>query len=64
MDVDDSQIDEQIVVSALTNENLEKLQNRLNKILIKPTDSNEASIENDTRYADFIECISKMRSKT
>ena len=34
MEIDESQIDEQIELSALTNESLEKLQNVLQKVLI------------------------------
>ncbi|CAF3123404.1 unnamed protein product [Rotaria socialis] len=61
MEIDESQIDEQIEVSALNTENLEKLENRLNKILIKPPDSNESNLEADNRYAEFLEYISKMQ---
>ena len=63
MEIDESQIDEQIEISALNTENLEKLENRLNKILIKPPDSNESNLEADNRYAEFLECISKMQGK-
>ncbi|CAF1091476.1 unnamed protein product [Rotaria sordida] len=62
MEIDESQIDEQIEVSALNIENLEKLQNQLNKILIKQPNSNESNIDADNRYADFVECISKIQN--
>ncbi|CAF5121260.1 unnamed protein product, partial [Rotaria sp. Silwood1] len=35
MEIDESQINEQIEISALNSENLEKLQNHLQKILLK-----------------------------
>jgi 50S ribosomal subunit-associated GTPase HflX len=63
MDIDESQIDEQIEISALTTDNLDKLQNIMHKVLIKQPDSNEFNIDADNRYADFAECISKMQSK-
>jgi hypothetical protein len=63
MDVDESQIDEQIQVSALTIESLEKLQNQIQKVLIKQPDPDAFNIDADNRYADFAECISKMQSK-
>ncbi|CAF1086553.1 unnamed protein product [Rotaria sp. Silwood1] len=61
MEIDESQINEQIEVSALNSENLEKLQNHLQKILLKQPNSNESNIDADNRYADFLECISKMQ---
>jgi hypothetical protein len=64
MDIDESQIDEQIEISALNTDNLEKLQNILQKVLIKQPDSNAFNIDADNRYADFAECISKMQGKT
>ena len=63
MDVDQSQINEQIEVSALTTDSLEKLQNHLRDILNKQFDINAFNIDADNRYADFAECISKMQSK-
>jgi len=63
MDIDESQIDEQIEISALTTENLDKLQNIIHKVLIKQPDSNAFNIDADNRYADFAECISKMQGK-
>ncbi|CAF4405733.1 unnamed protein product [Rotaria sp. Silwood2] len=61
MEIDESQINEQIEVSVLNTEKLEKLQNHLHKILIKQPNSNESNIDGDNRYADFLECISKMQ---
>ena len=63
MEINESQIDEQIEISALTTENLEKLQNFMQKILIKQPDSDAFNIDADNRYADFAECISKMQGK-
>ena len=63
MEIDQSQIDEQIEISALTTESLEKLQNFLHKILIKQPDFDAFDIDADNRYADFAECISKMQGK-
>ena len=63
MDADQSQINEQIEVSALTTDSLEKLQNQLRDILNKQFDINAFSIDADSRYADFAGCISKMQSK-
>ncbi len=60
MEIDESQIDEQIEVSALTTDNLDKLQKQLHQVLNKQTDSDAFNIDADNRYADFAECISKM----
>lgn len=60
MEIDESQTDEQVEVSALNTENLEKLQTQLNKILNQQSDSN---IEADDRYTDFLECLSKLKGK-
>ncbi|CAF4244395.1 unnamed protein product, partial [Adineta steineri] len=62
MEIDESQIDEQIEVSALTIDSLEKLQNRMTKVLVKQPDENSFNIDADNRYADFAECISKMQN--
>lgn len=62
MDVDESHIDEQIEVPALNFENLEKLQQQIGKVLIKPSDPNAFDIDADNRYSEFAECISKMQS--
>lgn len=62
MDVDESHINEQIEVSALSLETLEKLQQQIEKVLIKPTDPNGFQIDADHRYSEFAECISKMQS--
>lgn len=64
MEIDDSQIDEQIEVSALTTDSLDKLQNIIHKVLIKQPDSDAFNIDADNRYADFAECISKMQGTT
>jgi SUMO ligase MMS21 Smc5/6 complex component len=63
MDVDESQIDEQIEVSALTTDNLEKLQKQMHQVLVKQPDFDAFNIDADNRYADFAECISKMEGK-
>lgn len=62
MEIDDSQIDEQVEVSALTSETLEKLQNQMHKVLIKQADGNAFNMDADSRYADFAECLSRMQS--
>jgi len=61
MDVDESQIDQQVEASALTTENLDKLQDAMHEVLNKQPDSNAFNIDADNRYADFAECISKMQ---
>ncbi|UJR37185.1 hypothetical protein I4U23_029893 [Adineta vaga] len=61
MEVDESQTDEQIEIPALTTEILEKLQDQVHKVLTKPPDSNTFNMDADNRYADFVECISKMQ---
>jgi SUMO ligase MMS21 Smc5/6 complex component len=63
MQIDESQIDEQIEISALTTDTLDKLQNVMQKVLVKQPDPNAFNIDADNRYADFAECISKMRGK-
>ena len=57
MDVAESQVE----VSALTSDALEKLQNHLHKVLIKQSDATAFNPDDDNRYADFAECISKMQ---
>ena len=61
MDVDESHIDEQVEMSALTEESLDKLKTQLHKVLVKQPDPNAFNLESDNRYADFAECISKMQ---
>lgn len=63
MEIDESQVDEQIEVPALTSETLDKLQNQFHKVLTKQPDANAFNLESDNRYADFADCISKMESK-
>lgn len=57
MDVAESHIE----ISALTSDSLEKLQNHLHKVLIKQSDANAFNPDDDNRYADFAECISRMQ---
>ena len=57
MDVAEGEIE----VSALTSDSLEKLQNHLHKVLIKQSDATAFNTDDDNRYADFAECISKMQ---
>lgn len=61
MDVDESQIDEQVEVPALSEESLDKLKNQMQKVLVKQPDSSAFDLDSDNRYADFAECISKMQ---
>ncbi|CAF0925620.1 unnamed protein product [Adineta ricciae] len=62
MEIDESQIGEQIEIPALTSESLEKLQNQIHKVLIKQPDPNAFNLDSDNRYADFADCISKMEN--
>lgn len=59
MEIDESQIE----ISALTTESLEKLQEFLQKTLVKQPDPNAFDIDADNRYADFADCLSKMQGK-
>jgi hypothetical protein len=64
MEIDESHINEQTEISALTTESLDKLQNQMHKVLIKQPDSDAFNIDADDRFADFAECISKMQGRT
>ena len=63
MEIDESQIGEQVEISALTTETLEKLQNVLQKVIIKQPDPDAFNIDADNRYADFADCITKMQGR-
>jgi hypothetical protein len=64
MDVDESQINEQIEVPALTMDSLDALRQQMIDVLSRKPDSNMFELDADNRYADFAECLSKMRGKS
>ena len=62
MDVDESNINEQIEIPALNIESLSRLNNQLEEVLMKPIHENGFDIDSDNRYAEFVDCLTKMQS--
>lgn len=63
MEIDETNLNEQIEVSTLNFDSLTKLDEQLDEILKKPTNVEHFDLDSDNRYGDFADCIEQMKGR-